>query len=287
MKFFLPVVLFLTIVTSIFYTGCSPTSSDGGSAILRGIVLDTSMPGQPKINSVTVLLQPVNMTTTTNDSGMFIFTNLAAGTYTLTLTKTGYYNKNITVEIIADDTTKVVTIPFLSKKIYYVRDRILDVTVAGKFLDGSVVANTSADKDAQTIDTLVGTDNLIFLGSADIMTPAGFQTWFSNRNYIGCTQEQFDTLSAYYTEDGLQRPEDRDFPNHLGLDNLIDVNNYQNAVWFFYLRGRKNAGLTPTVFGAMYLDSAWYDAGLDRRRIRVDIKINADGKYNFNPNLVK
>jgi hypothetical protein len=118
------------------------------------------------------------------------------------------------------------------------------------------------------------------------MTTPGFQTWFSNRSYAGYSQSEFDTLSEYRTEDGLKRPEDRDFPNHEGLENYVNVYSYQNAVWFFYLRGRRVPGAL-NVYGAMYLDSAWFDAGQNLRMIRVDIKINTEGDYKFSLNSKK
>lgn len=289
MKFFLPVSFVLVVIFSIFTTGCSPTSSDSGTAILKGLVIDTSIPSQPRIPGATVFLDQVNITTTTNDSGIFIISNLTGGIYNITVSKTGYISYNSTIEIISDDTTRWITIPLLTNNIFAFRNIDLEMDWAGYFyrsggIGGYRVPDNSTDKDVQVRDTIVGTDTLVFLRSADLdLINNGYQTWFSNRYALDYTQSQFDTLSAYRTEDGLMRPEDRDYPNHEGLESFINVYNYSHSVWFFYLRERWQGSPTPRTFGALYIDSAWYDAGRDRRGIRVDIKINMNGTYNFYP----
>lgn len=282
MKLFFPVLLFILIISSFLYTGCSPTSSDSGVAILKGIVKDSNTQGV--ISGATVFLDQVNVTTTTNDAGYFAFANLSGGSYNLTVTKPGYNKFTTVVEILADDTNHWVNVPLIQKRIYSFNDIVLDIGNAGKFTyPAGSVPDISLDKDVQIRDTLVGIDNLLYLRSADMdLINPGYQTWFSNRSYLGYTQINFDTLSEYKTEDGIQRPDDRDYPNHNGLEYFIDGNNFQNqkAVWFFYLKGRQTPGSLKT-FGAMYLDSAWFDAVNNIYKVRVDIKINMDGLYKF------
>lgn len=282
MKYIFPIFLTSIAILSFFCFGCNPSSSDQGTAVLRGVVLDTSLPGQPKVVGATVLLEQNNLSTTTNTEGIFILRNIPGGTYTLTVTKQGYTKYSAEIEIISDDTNQFTTVPLLFKKIYFYNDLTLDVNNAGKLMDPIGNANiNSPDKDIQLIDTIIGVDTFAFIKSADLVFPQGYQTWFSTQKYTGYSQSEFDTLSMFRTEDGLMQPETRDFPNHDGI--LINVYNYQNAVWFFYLRGRGIG--SKAVYGAMYLDAAWNDNGI--RRVRVDIKINANGKYIFDLNMKK
>ncbi|MFA5405173.1 MAG: carboxypeptidase-like regulatory domain-containing protein [Ignavibacteria bacterium] len=288
MKYILPVILSFILIFSFLYSGCSPTSSDSGTAILRGIVRDTTKPsGQQNIVGATVFLDQVNYTTTTNDLGIFTFTNLSGGIYNITITNPGYFPFTTSVEVITDDTTNWITAPLSYRNIYAYNNIILDINNAGYFyINARSVPNDSPDKDVQIIDSLVDSETYIYLRSADqdLINP-GYQTWFSNRYIEDCNQILFDTLPKYVTEDGYINP-DRDFPNHTGLDYYIDINNYKHSVWFFYLKGRYPA-TSPRVYGAMYIDSAWYDAGQNLRGLRVDIKINARGENNFNPYVKK
>lgn len=287
MKYLFPILFAFAIIISLTYLGCSPTSSDSSVAKLKGIVKDTSLPGQPRVSGATVYLDQVDLTTSTNDSGYFEFSDLPGGGYNMSVTKPGYVSYTEMISILADDTNIWVTVPLIFKKIYFANDLVLDINNSAR-LNNPIgnVPNSSPEKDIVIADTLIGTDILAYIrsGDMDIVTP-GFQTWFSGVQCEGYTQSQFDTLSAYRTEDGLMMPETRDFPNHEGIDRFIDVNNYQHAVWFFYLRGR-GVG-SSAIYGALYLDSAWYDSGSNTRKIRVDIKINASGKYIFDLNLKK
>jgi hypothetical protein len=285
MKYILPVFLASVIIITFFCPGCSPTSSDNGTAMLRGIVVDTSLPNQPKIVGATVSLDELQLTTTTNESGEFTFRDIAGGVYTLTVTCVGYSKYSEKVEVQSDDSTKYITVPLIFKKIYFYNDFVIDINSAGKFTyPAAVIPNNSLDKDVQVVDTISGPDTLLYLRSADldILNP-GFQTWFSDRKYSDMTQYQFDTLSQYVTEDGLMLPETRDFPFHNGLDRYLNYNSFQKGVWFFYLRGRGTG--SRAVYGAMYLDTLWMEGNI--RKMRVDLKINADAKYIFSLSLKK
>jgi hypothetical protein len=285
MKFFLPVFFIILILFSFITSGCNPSSSDSGTAILRGLVVDTT--NASRVRGATVFLEQLNLSTATNDSGIFILTNLAAGTYKLTVSKSGYISYTTSVDIAADDTNKWVTIPLVTNSIYASNIIEMDINTAGCFyrvngVTGFSVPDNSLEKDVQIRDTIVGSDTLIYLRSGDQdFNFLGYQTWFSNRYVLDLTKSQFDTLSAYWTEDGLKRPEDRDFPNHNGLEYYINVNDFHNSVWYFYLRGRWPGEPAKRTYGVMFINSAWNEAGL--RKIRVYIKINMAGDYIFYP----
>ena len=279
MKFFLPVFLVVSIIFSFIVTGCNPSSSDSGTATLKGIVVDTSIPSRPRVTGAKIYLEQTNDTARSDSAGIFTFNNLTGGIYAVYVSKPGYSNYSTTVEVISDTTTWLTT-PLLFKNIYAFNDIVINMTRAGDFRNGYNVPDNSPDKDVQLRDTVTGSGTLVNIRSADqdLINP-GHQTWFSNRYVPNYTPFQFDTISAYRTEDGYMRPDDRDFPNHNGLESFIDINSNQHPVWYFYLRGR---GSTPRVFGVMYLDSAWYDAGQNLRMVRFDIRINASGQYDFN-----
>ncbi|MCX6165725.1 MAG: carboxypeptidase regulatory-like domain-containing protein [Ignavibacteriae bacterium] len=280
MKFFLPVIFIVFILFSFLTTGCNPSSSDSGTATLKGIVVDTSIPSRPRIPYAKIFLEQTNDTTRSDSTGIFTFSNLTGGVYAVYISKPGYSNYSTTVEVIADTTTWLTT-PLLFKNIYAFNNIVMDLNNAADFRNGYSVPDNSTDKDIQFRDVVVGPDTLIYLrgGNQDLL---GHETWFSNKYIQNYTQFQFDTLSAYRTEDGYINL-GRDFPNHNGLDSNINVSNYKHSVWFFYLVGRWPGPGISRIYGTMYLDSAWYDAGLNLRRIRVDIKINTNEINSFNP----
>lgn len=279
MKFFLPVFFIVSMLFSILTSGCNPSSSDNGTATLKGTVLDTNSPPRP-IAGAKISLKQTNDSIRTDTAGNFTFRNLAGGVYAVEVSKPGYFTYSTTVEVIADTTT-LMTIPLSFKNIYAFNNIVLDLNNAADFRNGNSVPDNSPDKDVQFRDVVVGTDTLIYLrgGNQDLL---GHETWFSNKYIQNYTQFEFDTLSAYRTEDGYINL-GRDFPNHNGLDSNINVSNYKHSIWFFYLVGRWPGAGVPRIYGTMYLDSAWYDAGLNLRRIRVDIKINTNEINSFNP----
>jgi len=291
MKFILPVLFIISISISVLMNGCNSTSSsDGGTAILFGQVYDTTQTTLILISGATVVLNEANLTTFTNDSGIFRFDNLGSGEYTCTVSKSGYvpYTSKVVVE--PDDTTTVY-ISMIFKNIFVYKSLILDRYNAANLLSGLVVDdNNSRNKDIQIRDSVVGADTLIFIRSAGLDSiyggPGGYSTYFSY-NFAGTyTNIEFDSLAKYNTPDGFINPY-RDFPVQFGVDGLINQNNTNSkTVRAFYLAGRYNS-IAPRVYGLLFIDSAWYDASLGLRRIRVNAKINVKEQNMFNPNLKK
>lgn len=281
MKIFFPVLFIMSIFISLLITGCNPSSSDNGTATLKGIVFDTTKPSLPRISGATVFLEQTNQTTLSDSNGLFMFTNLTSGVYSVYVSKSGF-NKYSTTVLVEPDTVTWMSVPLINKNIYVFNGITMDEyffsgsNSAADLLNGRTVSDDSPDKDIQLRDTIVGTSTLIWLKSADL--PKG--TYFSNTFPQTYTKSQFDTLSKYYTEDGYINPY-RDFPNVNGMDRFLDYQNYQHNVCAFYLAGRYN-GSIPRVYGLMFIDSLWYDTGMNAIRVRIDIKINASENNDFN-----
>jgi hypothetical protein len=284
----------MSIFISLFYSGCSTTSSEGSTASLKGIVFDTTNPSLPKIPGATIYLEQTNATTTSDTAGFFIFTSLTSGLYNVDVTKPGYNKLSTTVYVIADTVTWI-TAPMTFKNVYIFNGIVMDEyfsntsSSAADFLNGRTVADNTTEKDIQIRDTIVGTDTLLWLRAANLDSPPfqGYSVFFSNVFGQTYTKAQFDTLSKYNTQDGNIYPY-RDFPNVNGIDRFIDYHNYQNNVYAFSLEGRYlNNNTIPRVYGLMFIDSVWYDYGMNARRIRVDIKINTGQQNYFNFNKKK
>jgi hypothetical protein len=294
MKIFIPVLFVISITISILNSGCSLTGSDTGLASLVGIVQDsTSIPPHQKIDKATALIEQTGQTAMSDISGNFTFTNLAVGTYTILVTKPGYVRYHGSFEIIDGDTLKSINIPLVFGNVFAYDNIILDEYFsddsysAADFLSGIRVKNSNLNKDILFRDTLPnGIDTQIYLSSAhlDVNYP-GNETWFTPMMKNGTKYEKsdFDTLVKFPTSDGSLSTSD--FPNHEGIDRFLSLGT-QKYICAFYLRGRNLGSSFPT-YGVLYIDSVWFDQGLNMRRILVDIKINKYGKNIFNPNYTK
>jgi len=286
MKIFFPVLFIISIFISFLNTGCNPSSSDSGTATLKGIVFDTSKPSQPGITGATIYLEQTNQTTLSDSNGFFLFNNLSSGVYAVYVSKAGY-NKFSTTVLVEPDTVTWVTAPLIFKNVYVYNGIVMDEhfsstsNSAADLLNGRTVSDNTTEKDIQLRDTIIGGSTLLWLRSAGL-DPApyqGYGTMFSNMFPQTYTKAQFDTLSKYNTEDGFINPY-RDFPNANGIDRFIDYRNYQHNVCAFYLSGRY-LGTVPRVYGLMYIDTSWYDVGMGAIRMTIDIKINTSEKNDF------
>jgi hypothetical protein len=285
MKIFFPVLFIISIFISFLNTGCNPSSSDSGTATLKGIVFDTSKPSQPSIKGATIYLEQTNQTTLSDSNGFFLFTNLSSGVYAVYVSKAGY-NKFSTTVLVEPDTVTWMTAPLIFKNVYIYNGIVMDEyfssssNSAADLLNGRTVADNINQKDIQLRDTIIGGSTLLWMRSANLdLLFGGFATYFSNMFSQTYTKAQFDTLSKYNTEDGFINPY-RDFPNLGGIDRFLDYQNFQHNVCAFYLAGRYT-GAVPRVYGLMYIDSLWYDVGMGAIRMIIDIKINTSEKNDF------
>jgi hypothetical protein len=289
MKIFIPVLFIISVLISLLTSGCNPSSSDNGIITLKGIVSDTNIPGS-KISGATALLEQTGQSAISDSSGIFTFTNLSVSTYTILVTKPGYIRYTTNIEISSGDTLRWVNIPLIFGNIFVFNNIVMDEYFsgasysAGNFLTGQAVQDNSIDKDVLFRDTLNGTDTQLYIRSGNMdLINTGYETWFSDILGNTFTKEQFDTLNKYPTADYTLN--ESDFPHHEGIDRYLALGGH-HRICAFYLRGRKPGNVYPT-FGLLYIDSVWFDAAQNMRRILVDIKINKFGKNIFNPNITK
>ncbi len=80
--------VFLLLLTVATLCGCSSSEDYDISTSVRGAVTDF-VTGEPLV-SATVVISPTNETKITADDGLFLFENLEAQQYTLTVQKSGY-----------------------------------------------------------------------------------------------------------------------------------------------------------------------------------------------------
>ncbi|MBI5402273.1 MAG: carboxypeptidase regulatory-like domain-containing protein [Ignavibacteriae bacterium] len=293
MKILLPVFIVFSLISSLMISGCSMTSSDTGTVTLKGVVMDTTVVPNTRIQGAVVLIvySGTSYTTTTDSVGSFTFENISAGDWDVSVSKYNYYKYNKTITV-SSDSVSIITISLLPKSVYVFNNIILDEYFsaasysAANFLTGMRVQDLITDKDIQIRDSIVGPDTLIYLRSAfldEINT--GKATYFSNTLLPGYTKAYFDTLSKFPTIDNQLNPY-RDFPNQNGIDYLLTLGSHKR-ICAFYLAGRWLGDPAPRTFGLMFIDSVWYDAASKIRKVLVDIKINTNAANEFNPNPSK
>jgi hypothetical protein len=96
-------------LSSLFFTAIllhlpSSTGAQAGAGTITGTATDTDhdvLPGAP------VKLDPGNTSVTTNQQGEFTITNVAAGTYTVTVSYLGFTDSTAKVTVTAGQVTKV------------------------------------------------------------------------------------------------------------------------------------------------------------------------------------
>lgn len=104
--FFLTVILVTVIFCSTAFTGCGSSSDSGGGSdvttSLTGTVTDAAT--EAAVNDASVKLD--DKATTTDSDGYYYFSGIAAGTYTLAVTITGYQSYQESITIIEGSNTK-------------------------------------------------------------------------------------------------------------------------------------------------------------------------------------
>lgn len=154
---------------------------------------------------------------------------------------------------------------------------------------GRVDSSASNDKDIALVDNGFGADFWWRSGDLSFLDEIanGYETKFGQLiEWSDITNEQFDTLSKIWksplTSDTLVPG---DFPNtgtNAYSPQYFNEPLSGHRVFAFYLKGKKDNGVTPDpVFGMLRLDSAWNAGGNFPFRIQVDVKINIAGYNQF------
>lgn len=154
---------------------------------------------------------------------------------------------------------------------------------------GRVDSSASTNKDVALVDNGSGTNFYWRSGDLSFLDDiaAGMETKFGQLiEWSSITNAEFDTLSKIWksplTADTLVPG---DFPNT--ATNQYNPQYFNaplsgNTVYAFYLKGKKDNGITPNpVYGMIRLDSAWNAGGQFPFRVQVDIKLNIGGFNQF------
>ena len=105
MKKFLKITMPILLVAFVLLSSCDIFSMFAKKGTVTGIVY-SSASGQPEIEGVRVTADGSSTSATTNSDGEFTI-ELPAGTRTLHFAKSGYQFADVTVEVVADETTEV------------------------------------------------------------------------------------------------------------------------------------------------------------------------------------
>ena len=137
-KILIPCIVAVVFV-QLIVTGCSKKNPTGsavaGPGTISGIVTkycDTTV-----IYGVAISTTPASSLVSTNADGRYTISNVSAGNYTVTASKSGYRNNNKTVTVISDQTTTVdFALEVVSTTIEWIS------IPAGNFTMGSTAADT-------------------------------------------------------------------------------------------------------------------------------------------------
>jgi hypothetical protein len=272
-------------------TGCESSSSTSGTFVIKGTVKDST--SSNSLADVLITTVPSSSNGVTDSAGNFVITGVEEGSYVLTFKKAGYYSKDFSV-LTTTDTTNLGTV-----RMYFINIWVFNGLTVNEYFDdnsysavnlylGQVVQETNnLNKDIQLRDS-AGTSANFFFRSADLaLMLAGNQTKFSNpqinprtQNYE-FTKSDFDTLSKIQTI-GPNITE-ADFPNDRTWYFNAPLYADDHKVYAFYLKGR---GLIPPTFGMFFLNYGFRDtiAPGQPYKFTIDVKINRNGKNEFNPN---
>jgi hypothetical protein len=155
---------------------------------------------------------------------------------------------------------------------------------------GRVDSIASTDKDVDLVDFL-GNSTDFFFRSGDLSfsdnNSTGFQTQFGQIiEWTSISQTQWDTLSRVWNT--ISNADTLTESNFTNTDTKYPGNEYfsfpliNNSVFAFYLKGKKDNGITPKpVYGMIWLKEATSAGGLSSFRIKVDVKINVAGRNQF------
>ena len=99
-----PIIIFIASTTALFTTSCSGTDFEIYCSIYGSI---TDYETGERLENVSVVLSPTNKTFRTENGGTFIFEDLEAREYTITVQKSGYKPNRKTVTAISGETTNI------------------------------------------------------------------------------------------------------------------------------------------------------------------------------------
>jgi|GEM_PF-1788644 hypothetical protein len=279
----------LIISTSVFYSGCGTTSSDNGSAVLKGVVRDSATGFGIAYANIVITSNSFTRNINTDSTGFFICQDLETDTYTLTIKANGYFPKISSYLVPADDTlftninllfTNIYIYPSLDAEEYIVPQSSCALDLA----QGVYLPATSLVKDIQLMDTAIisgDTTIAVFFKSSDLDTlNTGKETKFSPLFASIYSQSQFDSLFSY---PGFSNNLDACYPNK--KTEVININSI-GTVYAFYLKGKSNGFLKP-IFGLIRIGNVGIRNGTGLRFVTVSIKINKNGENSFNPNPQK
>ncbi len=193
------VLIALTVVFMI--AGCSGSSDSGGSGsavTLSGTVIDAA--SQSPVNSATVTMD--SKTATTTEDGTYTLSNLSSGTFTLTVTASGYENYEASITLVEGTNKKNIELTAASTP----KGKLTGIiTYDGTPLEG-VTVNLGNEGS-----TVTGTDGVY---SFNDLTYGTYPLTLSKTGYAGVSvQVTVDSAENTYsfamsTSGGLPEPEE-------------------------------------------------------------------------------
>jgi hypothetical protein len=270
-------------------TGCdNKVVTNTGNSTIRGTITD-SLTNLGVQDVIITTLPPTTSGITTDANGNYTLSGIAAGDYTVVAKKSGWFTKQYSVTVEANDSARA-DFRILFSNIY-----AFDNLTASEFFNdnsysavnlnlGKIVTELDAtNKDIQLRDSVGISERFLFRSGDLALDNPGYETVFGDPVFSGrnFTKLEFDTLSRYYTPDGNIVPA-RDFPNDRTKYYTPTTLAGNHHVYPFYLKGRydSNPG-NPRVYGLLYLNNLVQGAIY---KFTVDVKINRNAQNSFSLN---
>ncbi|MCX6165724.1 MAG: carboxypeptidase-like regulatory domain-containing protein [Ignavibacteriae bacterium] len=255
---------------------------------ITGRVLDSAT--HKPLAGVFINTIPATFGCLTDTSGKYTLTGIPMGTTAINVfiiySRTKYINDTIVKVIKSDDTLQMEDVRLIPTNGVFV---INDLQVQQSDYPESYsnidlcyiypVPTIWGMRDVDLRDSLNVKLRFQFRSSHLDLYQAGYITKLGN-SLGGFTKSEFDTLTMYY---GANEPlTDADFPRD--RTNYFYTPLTELSVIPFYLVGRyyQDPNL-PKIYGLLYIKSTWLEPSNNRFMVKVDVKINKNGKNYFIP----
>jgi hypothetical protein len=286
MKKYIFYVFTALIVSLTLYQGCDPAKGvDYPPGIVYGIVYDSST--HLPLDSAYVISIPSGNACYTDTGGRYRITNIQMPSSglnaTIIATKKNYDSDTSSIWLISNDSISVRLVLAPNHGIYS-KDNLVLQQYSNQQSNSSldlvqfVVVPGQADfRDLDLRDSM-GLGQRFQLKSAN-NDPIHFSLDTKFAGSLGnFSKYDFDTLQMIY---GLGGPI---FDSYFQYSQTQFFSNplTENSVYPFYLSGRYNINpALSKIYGLLYINSIWYDAGSNTTYVRIDIKENRNGENIF------
>ena len=238
---FIMAILIAVFLCTTVFVGCSSSSDDGGGSgtttTLTGTVTDSTT--DVVITDATVKLGENE--TTTDSSGIYTFSGITTGTYTLSVTKTGYREYQVSITIVEGSNTKNISLTASETQTGSLSGTVKNGEAA---LDGVLVELQNVGSYTTAADGAYSFSQVTYGNYTITATKSGYDNYSSSVTISASTNTHDISIS---TNNDLPAPEEG--KGHI-LGYVTDSSGtaLYNVQCTLYTLSGKNTGKVPIVY---------------------------------------